>query len=872
MYVIIRTKFNVVDCLIKQGWVFMQKNIFSPKISNQSADEDKIKKFLQNSAKTVLLSVFVLLPIFFIPNSFTALNFTKSYFVIIGVLLAIVFLSLSVLRSGKIKISFPIALSLFWAFVLTGLVSALLSHDVSDAVYGNILEIHTAGFFILMALIMTVSLALSDSKIAIIRLFIGLGASALILQFYHVLRLVFGPEFLSFGMFTANSSSLIGSFNDLALFSGLVIIVTIVVMQQITMGTIGKIISSLLVVTSLVLLGVINFFAVWMVVGFFALLALLYILARDTWFRGFEEKKVPVSKTVLGLIITTCIFSVSFISAGEHIGATVSNVTNISYLEVRPSMGATFDIAGSVYSQNVLLGIGPNRFEDAWRLYKDPVINETLFWNTSFNAGSGFVPTVFVNTGVVGGGMLLLFVFALLYISYRLFLLLKTSGGVWCFLGTIAIVSAIYLWIMSFFYVPGTVIMLLTALMTGVVFAVYNTVKTNNGYVIDVLRGKQYGVFLIVGVLLVVVSSTLVFITLSKNYVSQTVYAEAVRQFNTEQDFAQFDNKLTRAEELNEIDSYVAERARLRLVEVNRLSGINEPNQNDVKNFQTALVEGISLAEKTIVLDPTNPFNHILLASFYSFLNPEQYEGVQEKKDSAINTAHLLDPTNPEIYLLEAQFHARFNNLDKTRAGLIEALRLKKNYTDALFLLTQLDIQEGNSQAAIENTKAIISIEPRNPIRYFQLGVLLSTVQDIKGAIAAFEAAVVLDNNYANARYFLALSYLDDGRPEDALAQLKIVEQSNQDNLELKNLITQIEDGTFEELKTGLDNPVNDESSVVVDGDVVTTSVLPDTDLVTPVNQVESSSDEVEDGVIDNIISDDTETTNGTDTVQSELE
>ena len=39
---------------------------------------------------------------------------------------------------------------------------------------------------------------------------------------------------------------------------------------------------------------------------------------------------------------------------------------------------------------------------DAWRLYKDPSINQTIFWNTDFESGNGFVSTAMVTTGLFG--------------------------------------------------------------------------------------------------------------------------------------------------------------------------------------------------------------------------------------------------------------------------------------------------------------------------------------------------------------------------------------------------------------------------------------------------------------------------------------
>jgi len=813
----------------------MQNNIFSPKIEN--INRDKLRSYLQISAKTLLILVFSLLPIFFISGIFTSLNFSKTYFVIVGVLIAIILLSLSVLRSGTIKLVFPTALFLFWLFSILSLASALLSGDKNDALYGNMLEVHTAGFFVLMAVIMTVSLAFTKSKSSIVRLFIGLGISAFVLQSVHILRLVFGPDFLSFGLFTANTDSVFGSFNDLALFSGLVIIVTLTVMQQIYLKLFGKTIAVLLVISSLILLSIINFYTVWLAVGFFSLVTFLYSLSKDTWLRTAGEEYAPVSKVVLGIVAFVSIFSGAFVISGEYLGEEVSDMTNISHLEVRPSLEATIDIGSSVYSQNALLGVGPNRFEDAWRLYKDPIINETQFWNTNFSAGNSFVSTLFVTTGLVGGILFILFILGLMYTGYRSLIAVKSEGGIWYLFGVVSAVATGYLWFMAFVYVPGTTVMLLTALMTGLTFAVNSSVMPNIGTTINIANNRQYGIMMIVSVLVTVVFSGSVFFSVTKKYMSQVTYASAVKGFQIEGDLLETDKLLIKAQELNEQDLFVTERARLLLMEINRLNGLSEPTQADMDNFQTALVNGISLAERAVAIDSTNPFNYILLSNFYGLLDPSQYEGIKERRENTINQAKALDPTNPEYSVSSAQMSAKFGDLESSRLSLNEALKLKPNYTDALFLLAQLDIREGNTEAAINNTLSIISIEPSNPTRYFQLGVLLSTVQDLERAVQAFEAAITLDNNYANARYFLALTYLDQGRHQEALDQLKIVEMSNSENESLLGLIKQVEDGVFDKPELDFEIPVSEEEVVIQQDDVTTSSEDPETDLVKSVNQ-----------------------------------
>jgi tetratricopeptide (TPR) repeat protein len=287
----------------------------------------------------------------------------------------------------------------------------------------------------------------------------------------------------------------------------------------------------------------------------------------------------------------------------------------------------------------------------------------------------------------------------------------------------------------------------------------------------------------------------------------------------------------------------VAERARIRLTELNRLFGVTEPTDEDRQRFEALLVEAVRLTENAIVLDRTNPFNYALLASLYGLINPGQFEGVVERRDEALAEARRLDPKNPEYQLLAAQIALRHGDTVRARSELQSSLTLKGNLTDALFLLAQLDVQEGNATSAIATTRSIISLEPSNPGRRYQLGLLLLATESYEEAAQAFSSAVALDQNYANARYMLALTYLNLGRNQEALDHLKVVALTNADNQDLATLITQLETG---EVVSSVEPAPVTEADTVEAYDQAVTSNPPDTDLVTPVNRLPQPDEESE--------------------------
>lgn len=833
----------------------MHHNIFSPKVPGQA--DDTMSIFFRKTSQITMVSVFGLLPLFFVPGIYVSLGLMKSFFVIVGLFAVIIFAALAILRSGKVRLILPLPLILFWAFSFSAVASSLLSGDVADSLFGSNFDTQTSGFFVLLACIITTSLVFVHEKTAFSRLLWLAILSLVVVYSFSLMRLVLGPDFLSFGFFNSNVTSLVGSLNDLAIYVSLILLVVLLVINKLPDNVLIKPLLGILTLSSLFILAIINFSFIWMALGFFGLLTFLYLISRDTWLKVEEEEvgslpSAPVSRFTLVLVALITLTSGAFIISGDFLGAKLAQVTGVSYVEVRPSLGATLAVTRAVFETDALFGIGPNRFEDAWRLHKDPVINETQFWNTQFATGNSFVSTLLVNTGLAGFILFLGFIFSFIYTAgYKLFFAKQVTDIGWQLVGNITFVGASYLWIMSFLYSPGPFILLLTALLTGLAIAAGVTLAPETQPVLNLAHSRHHGLLIMSSVLFIIVVSTVLFIFANKQFIAQVLFFNGASVYVTNQDVPAYDRVLERVSNFSEAnDDYVAERARLRLAELDRLMGMIEPSEDDQRRFEATLMEGITLVESAIAKDKSNPYNYALLGSFYGFINPKIYEGALERREEAFYQALKLDPVNPEYLVLQAQLVTRLGELDIARRFLTEAVQLKRNYTDALFLLSQLDIQQGNATSAIATTKSIITLEPNNPGRYFQLGLLQVATGDLQNAILTLAAAITLDPNYANARYILALTYLDLGRAEEALAQLKLVETTNPDNTELKNLISQLVSGSYsanvnESNIVGLkDGAVQNQS------DEVLTSTAPGTDLVTPLNTL--PREEVEETELDN--------------------
>lgn len=801
----------------------------------QEQSTDSIATVLRAISQNVFIFVLGLVPLFFLPISFAPFEHTKVLFVIVGVMMAIVFFSLSVLRSGSLVISTPVSLLAMWLIPLAALLSSLLSGDVSDSLVGDSFSAQSTMFLALLAFIATgVTLVLNKKK-AIMRFYLLLLGVSMVLGLYHLLRIFIGSNLLTFGIFQSAVATPLGSWNDLGLFFGLVVILSMVALEQLPLTKWGRVFVGVVATLSLLILAVVNFFAVWVVLGVVSLITLIYSLSKDR-FAGSMFSVKDSTSSIASIVVSVIVFLASFlfILGGTAVGSAVANITDISYIEVRPSLSATMDIARGVYAENAFVGIGANKFIDAWRLYKDPSINQTIFWGTDFVAGNGYLTTLFVSTGALG--VLAWLVFLLLYLRTSLRMIFASQGrdNLLFFIATSAVIASIYLWGMAFIYVPSATILILAAVFTGLTFAVYGGLVPQSSKTLTFGNDRRTGFVLVASIMILIIASVTTMYMAGRHYAASYVFAESLASISEGTSLEEVERSITTAYDLSNSDVYARQVASYQIARMNTLFSLEEPTPEQQQQFQAAVANGVNAARLAVETDGSDAVNWATLGAVYSIVSVAGIEGAYDRGKEAFLQARALDPSNPAYILAEAQLESRNGNLESAKAFALEAVQLRPRYVEAVNFLSQLEVATGNLPGAIESTLAAARLEPQNPSRPYQLGVLYSSDGQIENATAAFERAVALDPQFANARYFLALAYVEQGRVDDAIAQLTVVAELNPDNTDLPILISQLQSG--QTITAPEVSEVVEPDPVSSDGESVTTENLPDTPLISPVN------------------------------------
>lgn len=831
----------------------METSFFHP--STASSHGDKLAERLRGVARFLLILTGGLLPIIFIPSAYIPFSASKTLILAAALTLAVFFYALSMLREGRLTFRFSWPIIGIWAVAGVAVVSAALSGDARDSIFGDAFDSYSAGFLLLMAAIVTVAGVFSESKQSVIKLYGTLVFSAIVVTIFHLVRLMFGPETLSFGMFSGSTTSTLGSWNGLAIFYGLVVLLSLIALQQLPLSRVGRYISIAVVVISLAMLAIVNFSASWWVLAIVSGVMTLHLLVRNFWKKGGEGTKESESFDLILVSVGILIASVTFLVGGASISGAISEKLGVGFVEVRPSAMATVEIARSVYASDLLLGAGPNRFIDVWRLHKDPTINQTIFWNTQFDSGYSYLLTNFINTGLLGILAWSLFFVGFLGAGARFLLRAPTNDRFWYFIGLSSLVTSIYFWIMSAIYVPPPAILLLTALTTGVFLASYARLVPGRSLVLSARDNRLQGVALIVFAVLIVSGTGYAFYASASQVAGVYEFNKVLGTVQEGDTIDTIDDRIVATFESNENDAFARQIAFHQLSQMRAILTTPEPTDVERQTFERAAARGIEAAQLSVNLDPTDPFNHQILGQIYSILAVVGVEGAADRALGSFTNAKNFDPHNPLLPLLEADLALQREDATSARSLAETAINLKPNYTEALFFLAQLDINEGNVDRAITIVNGIAQLEPQNPARRYQLGVLLAGAERLDEAVAAFEQAVALDPQYANARYFLALGYVEQGKVEEAIEQLTVVRGLNESNAMVDDMIIQLRE-------TGSLGSTLTDSEPVTDRDAEPGSVTEedlDNGLVTSSNPVPGDADTTEEPTEEPVVTEETQ-------------
>lgn len=752
---------------------------------------------LENISFGLMVGLVFLLPIFFLPINGISLDVGKGLILSVVTILSLVAWLAGRLVDGEVKIPRNLILAGVFGIALTFLISALFSPAQAVSMFGQGFEVGTFTFILMVSLLSVIASLVLDSRKKVISLYVGILASFALLALYHIIRLFAGPGVLSFGMFPDQVSNMLGKWNDVGIFFGLVSVLVVSALELLKLRTLHKVILYIALIISLFFLAVINFTFGWGVLAGISLVIFIYGIYLNKYENSSENNVLvpPSAIRARWVALLVAIIAIFFVMTSGGIGGSLATRFNASQIEVRPSWSATIDIAKDTLKAHPVLGSGPNRFYNEWLLHKPDVLNNTIFWSTDFNAGVGIVPTFVITTGLLGLLAWLFFFGSFLYCGIRA---VSTFQGerVSQFLVLSSFLASLYLWLFTIIYVPNVTIAVFTFLMTGVFVATLMTENLTGKFEFSLLGNPKLGFVSVLVLIFLIIASVAFGYLLSQKTMAIFDFQKAVVALNNQGNIDISESSAVKAANLSPSDVYYRGLSQLALARINNLFQQKDLKPDVAKTQFTSLMgNAVQSAKQAINYDETNYINWMNLGGIYEAVVPLGINGAYDEAVKSYNKAMEVAPKNPLIYYTLARLEVANKNTKAARENLNKALEMKNDYTEALFFLSQIEASEGNLTEAITKAEQASLLSPNDVGLFFQLGLLKYTNKDYTGAVESLERATTLTPDYANAMYFLGLSYDKTNHKSDAVKQFNRLAELNPDNQEIKNILANLKAG-----------------------------------------------------------------------------
>ena len=709
-----------------------------------------------------------LVPLFFLPFSFEALEYNKQYLLFFLTSLALfAWLAKMALIDKELRFKrTPLDLFIL-GFLVVGILSAIFSVDKTSSLYGFYGRFAGGliGLISFGVLYFIITNNLEVRRIAgLIKTFLWSSFIIILLTYLGIFgvlaKLTFLPRVMRQITFNPTTASLEG----LSVF--LAVVVTLLAGLMLTKTGGGKsVFHWILLVAALGLMVIVDFSSAWLVL----LATLTIFVALSLWKRLFRDNVNRLLIPILLIVIAaTCIPL-----------QTRGIVSNLPVEQVL-SQQTTWNIAIRGATDNVksiFLGSGISTFHYDFAKEKPLSFNQNWLWQIRFDRGGSHIAEILGTMGFLGILSYLSLLGIFLMMSY---LLLKKSRST---LPLLMIFVALLAG--QFFYYQNTTLGLLFWLVLA--FSVVSWQKPIKEKVISFKDFPELSLVFSTAVIIIGVAILALYFYGVKFYLADVNYAKA----QAIQAGIERTTILERAVRLNPgLSQYRTILARAYMQEA--LTEMDKPQaEQDTTKIQLLVATAINQARIATELAPNQVATWETLGMVYREIRTVA-TGATEWGVKSFETAITLEPTNPVIYTELGKLYMLTNNTEKAGEQFTRAIELKPDYTDALVQDVLLLEREGDSQGAINKMESLIVSYPFSTEILFQMGRLYFNNNQITLAIEQFQRVIILAPGHSNTHYSLGVAYAAKGETQLAIESFERVLELNPGNQDVQEKLRQL--------------------------------------------------------------------------------
>jgi protein O-mannosyl-transferase len=177
--------------------------------------------------------------------------------------------------------------------------------------------------------------------------------------------------------------------------------------------------------------------------------------------------------------------------------------------------------------------------------------------------------------------------------------------------------------------------------------------------------------------------------------------------------------------------------------------------------------EAVDRYERAISLSPQDPRKLVSLAAAYAEL------GNIPDAEALLKRAIVISPDFAPAYKNLGIVYMKENRLDQALNVLRQGLEHTRHDESYYELVGQVQLMKSDVAAAVESFRRAIDLNPRTAVLWFQLGQALLAARNPESAEDSFRRAVELKPDYWEAHNSLGITYANQGRLTEALAQFQ---------------------------------------------------------------------------------------------------
>ncbi|MES2059643.1 MAG: hypothetical protein V4438_01280 [Patescibacteria group bacterium] len=636
----------------------------------------------------ILAGVTFLMPLFFLPNSWSGIAGAKMTLFGIGTLLALIAFVVDRIRKGSVSIQTRPVYAFFILIPLAYLASAFMSISQYKSFMGGGFDMDTLNFVALSMIFALLVSAVAKTPKRIGILLFSFCLSVVLAALLQIVR-VFAGDVFSFGVLSLPALTVAGRWNDLVCLLLVFLGILLIYLETAKLKRGASICLAALIVLPFLFFSLSSIafdFYFWIcTLPIFLCISALLVFAYIFTLKKSKQIESASAVAASGKIssrmplpsLVFLVLSVCLVLFAKPIGNFLVQQTGVAYSESALTWQATYGVASRTVPQNPFFGTGPNTFSNDWNAVKPPAVNSYVFWNEDVPFGVGIVPTTIVSVGSVGFVLWLVFYALILIIAVRMLFFSKASSDLPA-KATISF-SVLLSSFLMFFYSPGQAFVFAHFLFIGLLLAVSSSSKKSFDFSLNASQSRHF-LATFAGIIIAIAS-----VFWGWSITSKVIAVHEANLAVTSSDPDQALVHINQAISLNpgfpafyQIASevYLAKIAKIAALGASVVAARAAEVQADV----SAAISNSLLAEAA---DPTDWRSRVVTGRVLDYLGSLGISDAIKQSALKYKSASDLSPSNPLPYIFKANAYLALHDPNSAKEALVQAITLKSDWSDA---------------------------------------------------------------------------------------------------------------------------------------------------------------------------------------------